>query len=190
MPRKLEFDRDAAIEAAAETFWEKGYGATSLDDLTERLGIGRASLYNAFGDKRALLLEALDAYVSDARQSLNEALASHKSGKAALADVLEGVTNCEGRSAQGCMCVNVGVELHGGDTDIQRAIVANIERMEDTFFSLIKRGQGDGSVRKDLDPRESARTVAALVVGIHSMKRIGVAPTVLKAAARAQLAML
>jgi TetR/AcrR family transcriptional regulator, transcriptional repressor for nem operon len=190
MPRKLEFDRDAAVEAAAQTFWEKGYGATSLDDLTDRLGIGRASLYNAFGDKRALLLEAMNSYVSDARQSLNEALASHKPGKAALSDVLEGAASCEGQAAQGCMCVNVGVELHGEDEEIQRAIVANIERMEDTFFALIKRGQGDGSVRKDIDPRASARTVVTLVVGIHSMKRIGMAPAVLQAAVRAQLAML
>jgi TetR/AcrR family transcriptional regulator, transcriptional repressor for nem operon len=190
MPRKLEFDRDAAVEAAAETFWEKGYVATSLDDLTDRLGIGRASLYNAFGDKRALLLEALNVYVGDARASLNEALASNKPGKAALADVLEGVASCEGQAAQGCMCVNVGVELRGEDVEIQRAIAANIERMEDTFFSLIKRGQGDGSVRADIDPRASARAVAALVVGIHSMKRIGVAPAVMQAAARAQVALL
>jgi TetR/AcrR family transcriptional regulator, transcriptional repressor for nem operon len=190
MPRKLEFDRDAAVEAAAEAFWEKGYGATSLDDLTDRLGIGRASLYNAFGDKRALLLEAMNAYLSDSTRQLNEALANHRPGKVALADALEAVASCEGRAAMGCMCVNVGVELHGQDEDIQRAIVANIERMEDTFFALIKRGQGDGSVRTDVDPRASARAVAALVVGIHSMKRIGVSPVVMQAAARAQVALL
>jgi TetR/AcrR family transcriptional regulator, transcriptional repressor for nem operon len=190
MPRKLEFDRDEAVAAAAETFWEKGYGATSLDDLTDRLGIGRASLYNAFGDKRTLLIEAMNSYVSEARQALNEALASNKPGKTALSDVLIGTSDCSGKAVQGCMCVNVGVELRGEDPEVQRAVVANIERMEDTFFALIKRGQSDGSVKAKVDAREAARAVSALVIGVQSMKRIGVAPSVIEAAVRAQIALL
>jgi TetR/AcrR family transcriptional regulator, transcriptional repressor for nem operon len=190
MPRKLEFDRDAAIGAAADAFWEKGYAATSLDDLTDRLGIGRASLYNAFGDKRALLIEAIDSYVSDARASLNEALASNKPGKKAIADVLRNAVMVEGEGGRGCMCVTVGMELKGDDEQVRRVIVANIERMEDTFFALLKRGQGDGSVRKDVDPRASAQAVTALVIGIQAMKRIGVSAAVVKAAAEAQLELL
>jgi TetR/AcrR family transcriptional regulator, transcriptional repressor for nem operon len=190
VPRKLEFDRDEAVAAAAETFWEKGYGATSLDDLTDRLGIGRASLYNAFGDKRQLLLESMNAYVNNARNSLNEALASTKPGRDAIAEVLQGACAYDGTSKQGCMCVNIGVELHGEDPEIQRAIVANIERMEDTFYALAKRGMADGSVKRLSDARDVARAITTFVVGIHSMKRIGVAQSVIAAAAHAQIALL
>jgi TetR/AcrR family transcriptional regulator, transcriptional repressor for nem operon len=190
MPRQLEFDRSAAVQAAADTFWEKGYSATSLDDLTERLGIGRASLYNTFGDKRALLIEALDAYVAYSHQILNEALASNKSGKEALSDIVLGTADCSAQGSRGCMCVNIGAELQGEDPEIQKTIAANIARMEDTFFALLKRGQSDGSVRGDVLPRDIASTLTALVVGIHSMKRIGLSPVVIQAAAKAQLALL
>jgi TetR/AcrR family transcriptional regulator, transcriptional repressor for nem operon len=190
MPRKLEFDRDEAVAAAAETFWEKGYGATSLDDLTDRLGIGRASLYNAFGDKRQLLIESMNSYVSNARAGLNEALASTKSGRDAISEVLEGVALDDFQSQRGCFCVNVGVELHGEDPEIQRAIVANIERMEDTFYALAKRGMADGSIRATADARVLAQAIATFVVGANSMKRIGVAPSVIEAAVRAQIALL
>ncbi|WP_155737462.1 TetR/AcrR family transcriptional regulator, partial [Agrobacterium tumefaciens] len=62
MARPREFDRDAALEKALRVFWSKGFAATSTDDLREAMGIGRQSLYGAFGDKRKLYLEALDAY--------------------------------------------------------------------------------------------------------------------------------
>lgn len=62
MARPREFDRDAALEKALRVFWAKGFAATSTDDLRVAMGIGRQSLYGAFGDKRTLYLEALDTY--------------------------------------------------------------------------------------------------------------------------------
>lgn len=190
MARKLEFDRDDAVQAAAETFWEKGYAATSLDDLTERLGIGRASLYNAFGDKRALLIEALSSYLSSGRDVLRDALASKLTGKQALSRLVEGRASCDGQSGKGCLAVNVGVELNGADQQIQQAIVGELERVEDTVLALIRRGQTDGSIRSEIDAEGAARAFMALIVGIQSMKRIGMPAEVIAGAARAQLAML
>lgn len=63
MSRSKEFDPDAALQQAMELFWEHGYEATSLAQLTDRLGIGRASLYATFGDKRELYLQALRRYL-------------------------------------------------------------------------------------------------------------------------------
>ena len=62
MARPREFDIDAALERAMQAFWAKGYESTSLDDLCEATGLGRSSLYAAFGDKRGLYLRALDRY--------------------------------------------------------------------------------------------------------------------------------
>lgn len=190
MARKLEFDRDDAVQAAAETFWEKGYAATSLDDLTERLGIGRASLYNAFGDKHALLAEALSTYVARGREMMREAVADPRSGREALTSLLETHASCDGRWGKGCFAINVGQEMNGTDALVQQVVVSNIERLEDTVLTLILRGQSDGSIRKDLDAEATARALNATLIGMQSMKRIGVAPDVIMGAARAQLAML
>jgi TetR/AcrR family transcriptional repressor of nem operon len=62
MARPREFDREEALERATGVFWAKGYASTSTDDLLTAMGIGRQSLYNAFQDKRALYLEALERY--------------------------------------------------------------------------------------------------------------------------------
>lgn len=61
MVRPREFDRGEALQRAMRVFWAKGFAATSTDDLVQAMGIGRQSLYNAFGDKKRLYLEALDA---------------------------------------------------------------------------------------------------------------------------------
>src|SRR5258708_8354183 len=63
MARPREFDIDIALDRAMEAFWEKGYEATSLDDLCEVTGLSRSSLYATFGSKRTLLLQAVDRYV-------------------------------------------------------------------------------------------------------------------------------
>ena len=64
MARPKAFDVDQALERAMELFWRQGYLATSLPDLVEHMGIGRQSLYDTFGDKRQLFLQALDRYAA------------------------------------------------------------------------------------------------------------------------------
>ena len=64
MARPREFDETAVLDAAIQCFWAKGFEATSVRDLADEMGITGASLYNAFGDKRALYRRALDQYVA------------------------------------------------------------------------------------------------------------------------------
>ena len=63
MPRPREFDEAAALEAAMECFWRRGYEATSLRDLTASMGLTAPSLYNAFGGKQELFSRALERYL-------------------------------------------------------------------------------------------------------------------------------
>lgn len=60
--RPRSIDRDAALAAAMDVFWARGYEGASLDELTAAMGVSRPTLYGAFGDKRALFLRALDLY--------------------------------------------------------------------------------------------------------------------------------
>ncbi|HYX30172.1 MAG TPA: TetR/AcrR family transcriptional regulator, partial [Pyrinomonadaceae bacterium] len=62
MARQKEFDRDIVLHKAMEVFWARGYEGASIQDLVKHMGINRQSIYDTFGDKHSLFLEALDRY--------------------------------------------------------------------------------------------------------------------------------
>ncbi len=72
--RPREFDRDKALNAAMRVFWKQGYEGASLADLTEAMEISKPTLYAAFGDKAALLREALRMYLSLRAEDYSAAL--------------------------------------------------------------------------------------------------------------------
>ena len=74
MPRPREFDEADVLAAARDEFWWRGYNATSIDDLTAATGLGKGSLYGAFGDKHGLFMLALDDYITSAMEDLRAQL--------------------------------------------------------------------------------------------------------------------
>src|SRR5882762_7155245 len=84
MARPRSFDEEKVLRAARDQFWTLGYAATSLDDLMAATGLGKGSLYGAFGSKRELFLRVLDEYCARAVEDVSKALA----GPDASADVL------------------------------------------------------------------------------------------------------
>ena len=74
MGRLKAFDEDQVLDRAVDCFWLRGYEATSVRDLADRMGIGGTSLYNAYGDKRALFIAALARYAERSMREAEEAL--------------------------------------------------------------------------------------------------------------------
>ena len=70
MARPKAFDETTALDAAAQLFWSQGYDGTSMADLEGAMEMGRQSIYNAFGDKRALFIEALGLFSQRTRAML------------------------------------------------------------------------------------------------------------------------
>src|SRR6204780_3513984 len=107
MARPREFDRNAAVQRAMSVFWRKGYAATSTDDLMRAMDIGRQSMYDTFGDKRALFLKALEVYVTESVRSTSVELQTPGSPLASIRRAL--VHFAERRdlsSTDGCMGMN------------------------------------------------------------------------------------
>src|SRR5271156_56318 len=112
MPRPRGFDRDQALRRAKTAFWEGGYEATSTDDLLRAMGIGRQSLYDAFGDKHRLYLEALQLYETDAGSELFGRVTRASSPFTALCDhVLSVAEGSPLDLSRGCFHVNATTEL-------------------------------------------------------------------------------
>src|SRR5260370_35780377 len=107
MARPREFDREAAVERAMSVFWRKGYAATSTDDLLRAMHIGRQSMYDTFGDKYRLYLEALERYQ---RESVAENIRRLRSAASPLAGIeafVRGII-ASAKSARETVCMGVG----------------------------------------------------------------------------------
>jgi TetR/AcrR family transcriptional repressor of nem operon len=124
VPRTKEFRPEAALDAAMHLFWLKGYGATSMRDLLEGMGIGRGSFYDTFGDKHALFLAALDRFEEARTSWVDEALEG--SGADGIEEVfrrtVEGMTGSGPR--RGCLLANTAVEL--APRVLARFLVSNL----------------------------------------------------------------
>lgn len=171
--RPREFDRDKALEAAMRAFWAKGYERTGLPALQAAMGIGRQSLYNAFGDKRALFLEALDHYGTTQFRWLHERLAAPGSGllnvRAVLATWVEAVTS---PGFNGCLVCNSTVEF-GRDAEVTAITERHNRAIEESFDAALRRSLDDGELRPGTDTRALAQFLANLGQGLALQGRGG-----------------
>src|ERR1700732_1861527 len=101
MARPRQFDEKRVVLAVREQFWDKGYAATSLQDLMRVSGLGKGSLYAAFGDKHQLFLRALHSYTDDSHAELRKAPAEAPRAVDALHMLLEAPINAPAGPGRG-----------------------------------------------------------------------------------------
>lgn len=180
MARPKAFDRETALQAALEVFWAKGYAGASTDDLTGAMGIGRQSLYDTFGDKRRLYLEALTRYNTDNVAGHLAALRDAASPTQAIEGLLLRFANePEDRRAHGCMGVNAICEF-GQDPDVAEARRASGERLEAGLARLVATGKASGDIDASVDPLSAARFIATTLAGMKVQAKAGAPAEVLR----------
>lgn len=180
MPRMKEFDRDQALHRAAEVFWDRGYEAASTDELLTAMGIGRQSMYNAFGDKRRLYLEALQHYQAEYGAEMFERLRAAASPLAALSGILLAVARQSAdERRRGCMAVNAATEFGQGDQEVGVIVNAGVNLCHAAYERLLAEAKRTGEVRQDLDERAAARFLHSTLVGLRVSARSGATPEML-----------
>jgi len=185
MARPREFDRDAALEKALRVFWAKGFAATSTDDLREAMGIGRQSLYGAFGDKRTLYLEALDTYQQRTNTGHVRRLSGPTSPIKGIEDLLCGLVaedDCE--RALGCMGVGSVGEFGVTDPDLNARRASAGAVLGRRIMERVLEGQQAGEINAGLDPDETAAFIQMTMTGLQVAARGGAKADDLRAMAR------
>jgi TetR/AcrR family transcriptional regulator, transcriptional repressor for nem operon len=173
MPRHKEFDRDDALQKAMEVFWSRGYGAASVQELVEHMGINRQSLYDTFGDKHALYLLALDRYREVEGSKWIEMLERPGSVKKNLLQLFEGVIegSLRGRVRRGCFMGNAMSELAGHCKETAARTCSNMEMAERAFHGALLRGRKEGEFKAVRDPRAVARFLYSSLHGVVLMTK-------------------
>lgn len=182
MPWEKQFDKDAVLDSAMQTFWSRGYEATSMQDLVDCTKVNRASLYATYGDKRALFLASLKKYDEDRRRMLT-AFQGKYSPREAIRQVFLAFTKTvtDGAASRGCFLTNTALELAAHDVEIRKIVATAQEEVEAFFTAMIKKGKADGSVAAHVKPAEAARGLLASLLGFLVLVRSRPNPTFLNA---------
>jgi TetR/AcrR family transcriptional regulator, transcriptional repressor for nem operon len=188
MARPKEFDRDVALAAAIKTFANSGYEGTSTDTLLKSMGISRQSLYDTFGDKRRLYLEALQRYCFDNVGTIATALQSGSSPLAAIEAALSSFAARISASTEAA-CLGVGAICEFGRSDREIAAIGDASgaTLQNLFEEVVRRAKEIGEVSADVDPKEAALFLNATFIGLKVMARGGAKPEVLRSVAQTAL---
>ena len=192
MARPREFDEATALEAAIECFWHRGYEATSVRDLADKMGISGPSLYNAYGDKRALFGQALEHYVDSSARALIKRLEASLPPKLAVRRFIEEIIDrsVNDRERRGCFLINSALEVAPHDRQLGAFIADRLAEIEAFFCRSIKAAQANGAVPRDRVAKDLARLLLGVLLGIRVLARSKPERALLQGVARPALALL
>jgi len=186
--RPRAYDPDAALAHAIDAFWDAGFAATSLDDLTLAMGMNRPSLYGAFGDKQALYGKALDLYRARTREALAKALGGDDPLRIALRKVYDTAISVylSGDSGpRGCFIIGTAVAQAVTDPDTRAALADTLREIDDAFAARIARARRGGELSADADPVKLAKLASATLYALTIHARAGEGRSALDAIADA-----
>lgn len=186
--RPRSFDRATALEAALLAFWEHGYEATSVSDLTRVMDIGAPSLYAAFGDKRSLFEEVVQEYGVRYGSFGDRALAEEPTARAGIERMLREAAaeyTAPGRP-HGCLVIHAAANCSTAEVEesLRRRRNANIAAIERRIGADVE----EGVLPPDIDAAALARYTGAMIQGMSQQARDGASRTELEALAEIALA--
>lgn len=156
-------------------FWRKGYAATSVGDLSETLHLSRSSLYDTFGDKRTLFLEALKLYsqrvLGATARTLNESPSPIAGIQLVFDDLVASVGNEIGRL--GCFMVNSVAELVPYDPDVTAISTSYADSLQELLTAVLKQARSQDLVTKKQTPEQFAAYLFNMIQGIRILIKSG-----------------
>lgn len=192
MARFKAFDEDRALDAAVDCFWSRGYEATSVRDLADSMGIGGASLYNTYGDKRALFTRSLERY---ANRSMRERIARLEGDnrpkeaiEAFLAEIIDRSVGDPDR--KGCLLVNSALDVAPHDAAIGKVVAGYLDEIRGFFRRNIESARKAGQVPRRLDPEAVSGHLLGVLLGIRVLARTGAKRKLLESVAQPALDLL
>jgi TetR/AcrR family transcriptional repressor of nem operon len=174
MARPKEFDRDRALHKAIRLFSAKGFAATSTNELMHVMNVGRQSMYDTFGDKRALFLRALETYVTESVSSIKTTLEEPGSALTAMQNsLISFAARNDLTSADGCMGMNAVCEFGQRDEEVNVILRGAARRQRQALKSVLARAKVQGELDSDADVDSMADFFESTLAGIRMAAKAG-----------------
>jgi AcrR family transcriptional regulator len=193
MARPREFDERRVLQAARDEFWSCGFAATSIDDIAAVTGLGKGSLYGAFGDKHALFLRVFDDYCTGMVNAVRGALDgpdpnAHRRLRAHVLAVARSTGNDIRR--RGCLLAKATAELSGTDPAVAAIANRTFDAIEEALALCIEGAQRAGDIDPSADSRQLAGLILAILRGIEALGKARRSKSALRGIAESALALL
>jgi TetR/AcrR family transcriptional regulator, transcriptional repressor for nem operon len=191
MGRERNFSAEEVIHQAADVFSVHGYHGTSVNMLADATGLGKQSLYNSFGDKQALYLQAVDCAVAK-YAAVGAAMRDAPNGRAAL-DVffsqLVHVCSGDDPAARHCI-VSAGLLESIDDVAIRVSLQSKWQASHELLRAAIERGQRDKSIKNSAPSQQLADVLMSVMSGLRVAVQVDATPARLQAVAQLALKVL
>lgn len=170
--RPRSFDEAHILEQAMMVFWAKGFEATSVSALEKATGLGRQSLYNAFGGKRALYEACLAHYERTRSAAMEACLTAGGSPLAAIERLFSTWRGAAAESCRGCLLLNALAEFGGRDPELLGVVDRVFARQREALADRLRAAQVAGELPSDLDPVKAARRLQATGNGMLLLSKL------------------
>lgn len=172
MSRPREFETEDALDRGMQVLWDRGYEATSLEDLLGAMDLSKSSFYETFGSKHDFLMAALARYIDVVLGQLAKDL---REGPArdAIFRSYERMLPPPNVSARGCFVQNCAIELAQHDPEARERVREGLKRLERGYYRAVLRGQQSGEIGRKHDARALARFLVSSLNGIQVLSRAG-----------------
>jgi TetR/AcrR family transcriptional regulator, transcriptional repressor for nem operon len=169
--RPREFNEQDALNQALQVFWDKGYEATSLHDLTGVMEISKSSFYDTFSSKHDLFLTCLDLYTQTQRKWVLSVLESDRPVRESIAAVLQFVIDevIDDGNLRGCFLGNCAVEVGQRDQAVAKRVSEGFDYFNGTFEHTLQRGIDEGQLTTIKDVSAAASYLVSSLNGLRIM---------------------
>jgi TetR/AcrR family transcriptional regulator, transcriptional repressor for nem operon len=172
MARHKEFDKEAVLQKAMLLFWRQGYEATSVRDLIKATGISTSSLYESFGDKRAIYIAALRLYCQGEQANFQSLIKEHENIKTVLFHAFHNAHEQIHGSSQGFFSMNSIIEFGNRDPEITELLWSHYQAIWSCLRDSIAQAQNKGQVKNPQNAADIAHVLLTAIYGHASVLRV------------------
>lgn len=172
--RPLSFDRDEALKKVMLLFWQHGYEATSLNDITSALEVKPSSIYSAFGDKKKLFLDAVGLYLSGPVTSetiIEQAVSAYDAAQELLRVSAIGFTGTT--TPPGCLLASSAISCSDAANDVKLELAAIRREIEERLRTKILQSIDQKQLPVNTDAEGLAAMTMAVIQGMSTLARDG-----------------